>query len=265
MNCKLIESILECGIVHSIKNINIIEQKLQKLNSSSNNVSEKNNKENELLVVEDNSSKIEVIDNENNLMNEKNVETTMENENLNSDKNKSIESIKMNENEEINNEETNTNNNKTKENGSEIKRNITSNFEVLIEINDNKKVYTENDERMKASDDDKTNSTESKEKPDTSEVNVDIIEEEKKKLLKNIMKYFSIIESSLDTLYLFSAHLKEEPVTKDIRNNNSKTTFNPKIIKRIVNFIYQSNNDSNNNKPEPKVSILKFAHILENM
>ncbi|ORY18283.1 hypothetical protein LY90DRAFT_677221 [Neocallimastix californiae] len=86
--------------------------------------------------------------------------------------------------------------------------------------------------------------------------------EKEVELLNNIIKYFSIIESSLDTLYLFSVHLKEESPSKDIKNNTN-SSFNPKIIKRIVNFSSQSKASSNNNNDENKFISLKFAQILE--
>jgi len=188
-----------------------------------------------------------------------------ENEIENSGKNEVTEN-----NDNVNNNMENKSNGTNQDIDSKIKKSIPTNFEVLIEIKEDKiidndanvvneslgemELDLENEQSLENS------NTQNSNDKSKSSVNKEKENEKEKELLDNIMKYFSIIESSLDTLYLFSVHLNEEG-SKDHRNNSmSKIAFNPKIVKRIVNYGYQLKDSSDDH-----TSILRFVQIIENM
>ncbi|OUM58118.1 hypothetical protein PIROE2DRAFT_64613 [Piromyces sp. E2] len=151
---------------------------------------------------------------------------------------------------------------------SKIKNIIPTNFEVLIEVKEDKRIDFDEMNKDECESVKEIDLDHDKEKTSQNSNNLKLKEnlestknkEKEKELIESVMKYFSIIESSLDTLHLFSIHLNEE-ATKDNRNNSvSKPTFNAKIVKRIVNYSYQLKDTSTN---QNTTSMLKFVQILE--
>ncbi|ORX44482.1 hypothetical protein BCR36DRAFT_334476, partial [Piromyces finnis] len=245
-NCTLIESIIECGIIHSIKNITIMEKKIRSIKF----INKQNNNDSEDTTKKDNNKDDTKVENSKSV--------------------KSKDSIENNENSEKDNDVNNDNdkNNINEDNvmnqdvDSKVREGIPTNFEVLIEVKadkiiDNRDINNKNESLEEAEINDEKDQLES---PKTIENE----SESEKELMNNIMKYFSIIESSLDTLYLFSIHLNEEAPKKNRNSsisNVSKTNFNSKIIKLITNYNYQSKTISDNNTTK---SFSKFSQILEN-
>ncbi|ORX65792.1 hypothetical protein BCR32DRAFT_286417 [Anaeromyces robustus] len=234
IDCTLIESILECGLIHSIKNINIIENKLKELNITINN---KNNKTEEKI---------------------KEDKVINETDNNNNKDNNEIEIIEVLD---LNNEKENNNKNKVQSNEIEIiEIDHDNNNQNNNTISTNENNNNNNNNNTKNSHDNRSSTSmpEEKEKDKNNE--------KMNQYIDNIKKYFSIIDSSLDTLYLFSLHLKEEVPTNDIHRNhtNSKINLNSKIIKRIVNYNYQSKSKPNTTiETNNKNTNIKFAQIIE--